>query len=71
MVNLNVREEVYGLRDWMKIFTPNPAKIEFNRKQYPAILLCAGGTTGLPKGVRLTHYNLCFKIGKYFLAFQF
>jgi len=37
---------------------PNPPKFETNAKEDVAILQYTGGTTGLPKGAMLTHYNL-------------
>jgi len=37
---------------------PTPPKIEINPKQDTAALQYTGGTTGIPKGVMLTHYNL-------------
>jgi long-chain acyl-CoA synthetase len=37
---------------------PNPPKVKFNPKEDVAVLQYTGGTTGLPKGAMLTHYNL-------------
>jgi long-chain acyl-CoA synthetase len=37
---------------------PNPPKFETNAKEDVAILQYTGGTTGLPKGAMLTHYNI-------------
>ncbi len=37
---------------------PNPPKFEINAKEDIAVLQYTGGTTGLPKGAMLTHYNL-------------
>jgi long-chain acyl-CoA synthetase len=37
---------------------PNPPKFETNAKEDVAVLQYTGGTTGLPKGAMLTHYNL-------------
>ena len=37
---------------------PNPPKFEINAKEDVAILQYTGGTTGLPKGAMLTHYNI-------------
>lgn len=37
---------------------PNPPKFETNAKEDIAVLQYTGGTTGLPKGAMLTHYNL-------------
>jgi long-chain acyl-CoA synthetase len=37
---------------------PNPPQFEINAKEDIAILQYTGGTTGLPKGAMLTHYNI-------------
>jgi long-chain acyl-CoA synthetase len=37
---------------------PNPPKVKVNPKEDVAVLQYTGGTTGLPKGAMLTHYNL-------------
>jgi len=37
---------------------PNPPKFETNAKEDVACLQYTGGTTGLPKGAMLTHYNI-------------
>ncbi len=37
---------------------PNPPQFETNAKEDIAVLQYTGGTTGLPKGAMLTHYNL-------------
>ena len=52
------REGLYQFQDLIKKYPPNPAKIKFNPREDLAVLPYTGGTTGLPKGVMLTHYNL-------------
>jgi long-chain acyl-CoA synthetase len=50
-----------GLHQFQKLigkYPPNPPKIEINAKEDIAVLPYTGGTTGLPKGAVLTHYNL-------------
>ncbi|MFW9901046.1 MAG: long-chain fatty acid--CoA ligase [Candidatus Thorarchaeota archaeon] len=37
---------------------PNPQKFDINAKEDIACLQYTGGTTGLPKGAMLTHYNI-------------
>lgn len=36
----------------------NVPKVEFDLKKDPAILIYTGGTTGVPKGVMTSHYNM-------------
>ncbi|MCJ7521731.1 MAG: long-chain fatty acid--CoA ligase [Dehalococcoidia bacterium] len=42
----------------IKKYPPTPPKVEINAKEDVAVLPYTGGTTGLPKGAVLTHYNL-------------
>lgn len=51
------KEGFYQFQDLIKKYTPNPPKIEFSPKRDIALLPYSGGTTGLPKGIMLTHYN--------------
>jgi long-chain acyl-CoA synthetase len=37
---------------------PNPPKVKINPTEDVAVLQYTGGTTGLPKGTMLTHYNI-------------
>lgn len=37
---------------------PNPPKVKINPKKDLAVIQYTGGTTGLPKGAMLTHYNI-------------
>jgi len=37
---------------------PDPPKLDWNTKEDIAVLQYTGGTTGLPKGCMLTHYNV-------------
>jgi long-chain acyl-CoA synthetase len=52
------REGFYRFKDLIKKYPPNPPKIEFNNKEDLVTLPYTGGTTGLPKGVMITHYNI-------------
>jgi long-chain acyl-CoA synthetase len=52
------REGFYQFQDLIKNYPPNPPKVEFNIKEDLVTLQYTGGTTGLPKGAMITHYNL-------------
>ncbi len=53
--------EIAGTIQFVKLVNntkPNPPKFETNAKEDICVLQYTGGTTGLPKGAMLTHYNL-------------
>jgi long-chain acyl-CoA synthetase len=52
------REGFHQFQDLIKKYPPNPPRIEINPREDLAVLPYSGGTTGLPKGIMLTHYNL-------------
>ena len=52
------REGFYQFQDLIKNYPPNPPKIKFNIKEDLVTLPYTGGTTGLPKGAMITHYNI-------------
>ncbi len=52
------RPGFYQFQKLIKKYPPSPPKIEINAKEDIAVLPYTGGTTGLPKGAVLTHYNL-------------
>ena len=52
------REGFYQFQDLIKNYAPNPPKIKFNIKEDLVTLPYTGGTTGLPKGAMITHYNI-------------
>jgi len=56
-VELFEREGVYRFQDLVKKYSPNPPKIEFNVREDIVTLPYTGGTTGKPKGAKITHYN--------------
>jgi len=52
------REGFYQFQDLIKKYPPNPPKIEFNVREDLVTLPYTGGTTGLPKGAMISHYNI-------------
>jgi long-chain acyl-CoA synthetase len=52
------REGFYRFKDLIKQYQPNPPKIEFDVREDLVTLPYTGGTTGLPKGVMISHYNI-------------
>jgi long-chain acyl-CoA synthetase len=56
-VELFEREGVYRFQDLIKNNPPNPPQIEFNIREDLVTLPYTGGTTGMPKGAMVNHYN--------------
>jgi len=52
------REGFYQFQELIKKYPANPPKIEFNVREDLVTLPYTGGTTGLPKGAMITHYNI-------------
>src|SRR5688572_16379118 len=52
------RNNLYWLQDLLKKYPAKPPAVTINPKTDLAALPYTGGTTGNPKGVMLTHYNL-------------
>jgi len=48
----------HRLEDLIEKYEPNPPKVEINPTEDLALLPFTGGTTGVPKGTMLTHYNI-------------
>jgi long-chain acyl-CoA synthetase len=56
-----VHKEIPGAQwflDLINKYEPNPPKVKINPKEDAAVIQYTGGTTGIPKGAILTHYNL-------------
>ncbi|MDZ4230277.1 MAG: AMP-binding protein [Dehalococcoidales bacterium] len=47
-----------ALAEILAHYSPAPVELDINTKEDVAAIEYTGGTTGLPKGVMLTHYNL-------------
>jgi long-chain acyl-CoA synthetase len=47
-----------SLQDVMESYPAKPPEVKINPKDDLCVLLYTGGTTGAPKGVMLTHYNI-------------
>jgi len=56
-VELFQREGVYKFQDLIKKYPPNPPQLEFNIREDLVTLPYTGGTTGMPKGAMVNHYN--------------
>lgn len=50
-------EHIYFFKDLLKT-SPDPPKVTIDPKKDIAVLAYTGGTTGLPKGAMISHYNI-------------
>lgn len=50
--------DVYEFNDLLARYQPNPPYVDIDPQEDIAVLQYTGGTTGISKGVMLTHYNL-------------
>jgi len=53
-----IPQGAHGLQDLLKRYPPRPPEVAIDPRTDLAALPYTGGTTGNPKGVMLTHYNL-------------
>ncbi|MDH5623797.1 MAG: AMP-binding protein [Candidatus Bathyarchaeota archaeon] len=54
--------DAYLFKELVEKYPPNPPKVKINPKKDLAVLQYTAGTTGLPKGCMLTHYNIVSNI---------
>jgi len=56
--NVEKKPGIYYFDELLERYPPDPPKVKINPKEDIAVLQYTGGTTGLPKGAMLTHYNV-------------
>jgi len=54
---IEYKEGIFKFKDLLK-YTPNYKQVEINPKEDVAAYMYTGGTTGLPKAAKLSHYNI-------------
>lgn len=57
-VKVVVGGDVLSFREFLRFSSPDPCETEVDAERELALVQYTGGTTGLAKGVMLTHYNL-------------
>jgi long-chain acyl-CoA synthetase len=70
-LDMEKREGFYSFQDLMKKFSPSPPAVKLELKKDLATLHYTGGTTGLPKGVMLTQYNMTAGLMQSFSMYPF
>lgn len=57
-IDISGEPATYMFQELINKYAPTPPKVKINPKEDLAALPYTGGTTGPPKGVMLTHYNI-------------
>ncbi len=65
-----IPEGTIGCLELMARTKSNPPEYKFNVKEDLAALVYTSGTTGLPKGTMLTHYNMVSNVGQISQIFE-
>jgi long-chain acyl-CoA synthetase len=55
---------IYFYKDLLSKYGPNPPQVAINGREDIAVLAYTGGTTGLPKGAMITHYNTIVNVAQ-------
>ncbi|MBA4394522.1 MAG: long-chain fatty acid--CoA ligase, partial [Desulfobacca sp.] len=55
---------VYFFKDLLAQYPPDPPQVTINGQEDIAVLAYTGGTTGLPKGAMITHYNTIVNVSQ-------
>jgi len=55
---------IYFFKDLLSKYAPTPPQVAINGKEDIAVLAYTGGTTGLPKGAMITHYNTIVNVAQ-------
>jgi acyl-CoA synthetase (AMP-forming)/AMP-acid ligase II len=68
--NVKIPDTPLVWSELMKNTKPDPPEYDFNPKEDLAALMYTSGTTGLPKGTMLTHYNMVSNVAQASLTFE-
>lgn len=55
---------IYYFKDLINQYPPAPPPVSINGREDTAVLAYTGGTTGLPKGAMITHYNTIVNVSQ-------
>jgi long-chain acyl-CoA synthetase len=55
---------IYSFKDLLADYPPNPPEVSIHAREDVAVLAYTGGTTGLPKGAMITHYNTIVNVSQ-------